>query len=275
MSPPVVGVHGIGNLQVRATPEAAADVLSARWTAGLRRGLGADAATQVQVSYYAHRLASQNSQAGVELESLDDVAYRLLLAWAGELGAPDEVAQGRLTAPARAAADWIAHRFGAERTLVRRFVARFCPEVATYLDDPGRRGAARDDVADTVAAHRPRVVIAHSLGSVVAYEALWAHPSPTVELLVTVGSPLGLPGAIFDRLQPAPTARRGQRPPGVQRWVNIADPGDLVAIPRAGLAGLFEGIDADLTTPIGIFDFHKVLNYLSCPTTAGAVAAAL
>ncbi|NMO88215.1 hypothetical protein [Actinomycetospora sp. TBRC 11914] len=75
-----------------------------------------------------------------------------------------------------------------ERGLVRRFVALFCSEVATYLDEPDRREAARDDVADRLAAVAPRVVIAHSLGSVVAYEALWARHAPAVELLVTLGA---------------------------------------------------------------------------------------
>jgi hypothetical protein len=53
----------------------------------------------------------------------------------------------------------------------------------------------------------------------------------------------------------------------VRRWINIADPGDLIAVPR-GLPRFFKGIDADLTTPIGVFDFHKVTGYLSCTTTA-------
>ena len=38
--------------------------------------------------------------------------------------------------------------------------------------------------------------MAHSLGTVVAYEALHVHLDPHVCLLVTVRSPLALPGAI-------------------------------------------------------------------------------
>ena len=38
--------------------------------------------------------------------------------------------------------------------------------------------------------------MAHFLGTVVAYEALHAHPDLHVYLLVTPGSPLALPGAI-------------------------------------------------------------------------------
>ncbi|MBB6547170.1 hypothetical protein [Nonomuraea rubra] len=61
--------------------------------------------------------------------------------------------------------------------------------------------------------------MAHSLGSVVVYEVLWAHPDLRVNRLVTLGSPLGMPGVVFDRLDPAP-GQRGSRPPGVSEWVN-------------------------------------------------------
>jgi hypothetical protein len=30
---------------------------------------------------------------------------------------------------------------------------------------------------------------------------------------------------------------------------------------------LLDGIDADLVTPIGVFNTHKVIGYLACPTT--------
>ncbi|MFD5750679.1 DAK2 domain-containing protein [Streptomyces sp. NPDC127033] len=60
-----------------------------------------------------------------------------------------------------------------------------------------------------------------------------AHPGLGVEVLVTVGSPLGVPGAVFDMLDPAPdTSGNGTRPPGIRHWANIAEAGDLVALPR-------------------------------------------
>ena len=48
------------------------------------------------------------------------------------------------------------------------------------------------------------MLVGHSLGSVVAYEALCANPEWPVRMLVTLGSPLGIPNLIFDRLEPAP-----------------------------------------------------------------------
>jgi len=270
----VVGIHGIGNRQAARTPEEAAANLGRRWTSAIRRGLGADSGVEAVVAYYAHHLATDTAQGVGDPAQLTEPEQRLLLAWAVALDAPVEVAQGRLTQPARAAADWIARRFGLSSRLVRLLVTTFCREVHCYLSDPIRRAAVQSTVADTITAERARVVLAHSLGSVVAYETLWAHPDLQVELLITLGSPLGMPDVIVDRLQPTPVDRRGARPPGVRRWINIADPGDIVAIPR-GLAGSFAGIDADLTTPVGVFDFHKVTGYLSTTTTAAALATLL
>ena len=48
------------------------------------------------------------------------------------------------------------------------------------------------------------VVVAHSLGSVVAYEVLCAKTDLAVPSFVTLGSPLGLPNLVFDRLEPKP-----------------------------------------------------------------------
>jgi hypothetical protein len=251
----ILGVHGIGNHQPRRTPGEAAERLRAVWAAAL----GAD----LRVAYYAPALHRERAQGADTVESLDDDSVQALLDWVGALGAPAEVSQGRLTQPARQAASWIANRFGLDNKAVSAFVAVFCREVRTYLRDPAARAEARETVADAISTHRPRVVLAHSLGSVVAYETLWAYPEIRIDLLVTLGSPLAMPGVVFDRLDPAPAAGRGARPPTVDRWVNIADVGDLVAVPR-WLGQRFTGVDSDLEAVIGTFDFHKVRNYLGC-----------
>jgi len=274
MSAGIVGVHGIWNLQRGKSPAEAAKVLSSRWTAALRRGLGQYSSMNASVSYYSHHLASEAAQGISDPEYLDEPEQEMLLRWASELGAPGEIAQGRLTQPARAAAEWIACRFGLDSRLVKILASSFCREVYCYLSDPSRRGRVRNAVAETIAATRPRVVIGHSLGSVVAYETLWARPDLPVELFLTVGSPLALPDVVFPKLEPTPSKGRGQRPPWVRHWVNVSDSGDFVAIPRK-LSDYFDGVDADLTTPIGVFDMHKVSNYLACTTTAAALATSL
>ncbi|MHB9856612.1 hypothetical protein ACSYGO_46300 [Streptomyces krungchingensis] len=107
-------------------------------------------------------------------------------------------------------------------------------QVNRYLTDPDLRAQA---LARVVAAIREdtRVVVAHSLGSVVAYEALCARPGHQVRALVTIGSPLGIDNLILHRLQPAPLALGGKAqgvwPGGAGLvWTNLADDGDVVAL---------------------------------------------
>ncbi len=73
-------------------------------------------------------------------------------------------------------------------------------------------------------------------------------------------------GVVFDRLRPAPEGR-GTRPPGLGRWGNLADAGDIFAVPRE-LRERFDGIDAhppDLR--VGGWDFHTARNHLACKET--------
>jgi len=113
-------------------------------------------------------------------------------------------------------------------------------------------------------------VIAHSLGAVVAYEALHAHPELQVDLLVTLGSPLALPGAVFDRLHPRPCSGIGRRPANVRNWVNISDYGDPIAILRP-FTTYFPSVDLDLTESVGLFDFHRAARYLACASLAATL----
>jgi len=251
----IVGVHGVGNYDAAGTPAQAAERLAAAWAEAL--GIDVD----LRVAYYAHHLHGETAQSIADIDALDDQTAELVLAWGLALGAPAELTQGPATMPLRHLADWVARRYGLKSKLVRWFVVTFFREVAAYLREPEGTGraAARDEVAALIDAHRPDVVIAHSLGSVVTYEALSANPRFDVGLLVTLGSPLGMPDVVYDRLLPAPPVR----PACVRHWVNVADIGDLVAIPRK-LGGLFT-TDADHEETIGLFDFHRVRKYLAAP----------
>ncbi|MFE7032409.1 serine peptidase [Streptomyces sp. NPDC057621] len=219
---------------------------------------------EVVVAYYADLLSRRGSQGPDDLESLDEFERELVGLWLESCGLPEATAAGRSTAPLRQALAWLARSRGLGRPAVEWFVAVCFREVAAYLRDPVRE-QVRSRVAEALAKQRPTVVIAHSLGSVVAYETLWAHPELQVDLLVTLGSPLALPHAVFPRLQPAPVEKKGRRPPNVTRWVNIADPGDLVAIPPGGVRDGFLGVQELEGQPIHAFDFHKAVNYLATP----------
>jgi alpha/beta hydrolase family protein len=146
-------------------------------------------------------------------------------------------------------------------------------DAAAYLNHPDRRQAVRRQLAETINRLRPDVIIAHSLGSFVTYEVLSANPAPTGALLITAGSPLAMPGAIFDHLKPPPTPNSrdgyGVKPSNVRKWINLADPGDIVAIPRP-LHRRFRGIEPtdDHTTSIGMVSTHSFTSYLAHPLTS-------
>jgi hypothetical protein len=105
-------------------------------------------------------------------------------------------------------------------------------QVHKYFTDRELRPKIRAAV-DAAIADDTRVIVAHSLGSVVAYEVLCTRPGPERQAFVTLGSPLGLSNLIFDRLDPRPRPPgdepRGHWPGPVRAWTNIADQGDVVA----------------------------------------------
>jgi hypothetical protein len=105
-------------------------------------------------------------------------------------------------------------------------------QVRRYLQEPDLRMAARARLSALIDSDT-RVVVAHSLGTVVAYEALCALPNHQVRAFITLGSPLGIQNLVFDRLDPTPLAGRAQWPgSGELLWTNVADSGDVVALEK-------------------------------------------
>ncbi|MFE5564856.1 serine peptidase [Amycolatopsis japonica] len=268
----IIGVHGVGNHRPGETPEQAGRALSAIWQRHLSDHLPEPCV--VEVAYYADHLRTPGKQGTDGLDNLPEDAEQMLRTWLESLDLPVQGRQGWGTWPIRQALAWVAERRRLSPHLVNLFVATFFREVATYLgrtEDPART-AARDRVVRAIREKETNVVIAHSLGSVVAYEALWACKDVQVDLLITLGSPLALPHAVFPRLRPAPADDLGARPPGVARWVNIADPGDLVAVPRFGVSRRFSGVDVDEHSVVHAFDFHLAANYLACDALASVLS---
>jgi hypothetical protein len=145
---------------------------------------------------------------------------------------PDEEVLSRTpSAVRRALAALSASRFFAG--IAERSFIGALKQVSAYFCDDEIRAAVREKVALTMA-DDTRLVIGHSLGSVVGYEVLFSHPRPRIKGLITLGSPLGLRNLIFDRLRPAPVPiGEGGRVvgvwPPVRMWGNVADDGDIVA----------------------------------------------
>ncbi|WP_055568912.1 hypothetical protein [Streptomyces atriruber] len=214
-----------------------------------------------------------------------DVA--LLLAWwrQAALAEPDRVPPLEVPGTAKAATPLLVQR--ALRALVRsRFFARagepfmigVLSQVRRYFtetDDGGARARAQEAVAAAVR-EDTRVLVGHSLGSVIAYEALCAHPEWPVRTLVTIGSPLGVPNFVFDRLSPRPVAGLGRWPGAVDRWTNLCDSRDVVALTKE-LAPLFPDGGRrvhDVLVHNG-WQAHAVERHLTAAETGEAIAAGL
>ena len=80
----------------------------------------------------------------------------------------------------------------------------------------------------------PVLLIAHSMGSVIAYDSLWelAHSTrdrADVDLLLTMGSPLGQ-RYMQQRLKGAGNTGYDRYPNNVRQWKNLAAIGDLTAL---------------------------------------------
>ncbi|MEU4300117.1 hypothetical protein [Kitasatospora aureofaciens] len=228
----------------------------------------------VVVVYYADLLREfreQGRQSGAEdeLDELTDVEADLLthllyLHRSDNRRAGTTVPQGRLTAPHRRWIADLAESWACGERIVEWFVVRFVKEVAAYQATGMIRERVQDRLRTALEQHRPDVLIAHSLGSVVAYETLHLLQDDTapIPLWVTLGSPLAIPTAVFDRLTPPPADGLGTRPAAVKRWANLADVGDLVAVPPKGISRRFHGVESDESCSIDALDFHLAGNYL-------------
>jgi len=91
---------------------------------------------------------------------------------------------------------------------------------------------------------------------------------------VTLGSPLGIPKLVFDRLTPVPADGCGAWPGTVTSWVNVADPDDIVAL-RKQLAGLFPGASPGNPVDDRLVDNgdqpHAIDRYLNARQTGSAL----
>ncbi|GGU41822.1 hypothetical protein GCM10010244_79980 [Streptomyces coeruleorubidus] len=151
-------------------------------------------------------------------------------------------------------------------------------QVARYLNRRGAKAAlgaaVRARVLDDWDPSRPLVVVAHSLGTVVAYEALHEYEGQ-VALWVTLGSPLALGGVVLQRLVPRPPSC----PENVGAWLNFWDRDDVIAgRPRLAdwIAPSSRGVKAE-TAPVrsGGLWTHTATKYLEHAEVAGPIVEAL
>jgi hypothetical protein len=266
------------------------------WRAGER------AEIDVRMAYYGTCFIDEGAQGDGEIDldtavlppGTDELAEQLALTWlqaAAEFAsdptdrrtASDELADiagtagqaqgpgalGRPVLNALADLRWFAP-FG--MAVAGRFVWKALTQVSRYLNDDDLRTWAQDQVLGWIG-EDTRLVIGHSLGSVVAYEAM--HRSEHPVALITLGSPLGLQGVVYPRLRPQPP----RVPASVTRWENIAAEDDLVAA-RLDLEPYFDPADGSAVKPVShIVDTgakpHRIEHYLTKPRCGRIVAETL
>jgi len=277
----VVGVHGVGH------QFGGENTLRAEWLPALKDGLARverrlPSDDDFSCAFYGNLFRPKGKPAGDPPFDASDVAdgweRELLELWWREAARTDSAVHGpdartKLSTPnvvQRALNALSQSSFFAG--LAERALIFDLKQVRRYIDEPEIRHAARASVERAVLPDT-KVIIAHSLGSVVAYETLCAHPEWPVRTFVTIGSPLGIANLIFDKLQPSPNQGVGVWPLGIERWFNIADKGDVVALVKQ-LASCFGRRISDHLIDNGA-KAHGSARYLTSQELGHAVASEL
>jgi predicted alpha/beta hydrolase family esterase len=226
--------------------------LKARWMPALRDGLwhhGADLdASEVEVCFYGDLFRRHPGT---------DADHQLKESRAGIAEALNHIAGGDALAALGEAANEAAFD-------------RMVDMVTIMTTEPDLRDRLRARI-ESVVGSDTRVLVAHSLGSVLSYTALANHPGWAVGTFVTLGSPLGAPMA-FDTLEPAPVGGRGAWPGPIERWVNVRAHND-----KAAAVSLVEKFGSRVEEHL-IDNGHRPHApepYLNASATGAAIAAAL
>ena len=122
------------------------------------------------------------------------------------------------------------------------------------------------------------LLIGHSLGSVIAYDALWelSHienlPSK-VDMFLTIGSPLGM-NYVQRRLAGHNYSDSKKYPTNINLWINISAEGDITALDRIFANDFSEMIELGLIDKIedhceGIYNFFRNEEGLNCHRSYG------
>jgi subtilisin family serine protease len=156
------------------------------------------------------------------------------------------------------------------RAIVTRLITRlFLHDVRDFLFDSERRGRMEDTLRRRIASGGgPFIVVAHSQGSMIAYDVLRALKAEDadVRLFLTIGSPLGM-DEVQDVLKDIGGPLRV--PECVARWVNVAERLDPVALDpelkgefaRNGRGAQVE--DVDVRNPDWQTNPHSSTGYLA------------
>ena len=280
----IVGVHGLS----RKPPE---PQLTDDWLRSLREGLGRNDGLDVaperlglELVYWADWLQAQPYGPGEDPEPYTPAPGTEALPgyknrWFDQVlvdvldRVTDPLDWGGALEPLDALKRYVGLDEVATRLLQKRLV-----DLGTYYLDQDKRAQLRGRLAQKLMAHRGKrvMLIAHSMGSIIAYDVLRdlgrELTGMQVDHLVTIGSPLGMPYVLYKIRQENASIRT---PSIVRRWTNLADRRDPVAV-DVHLADEFEPNDRGVSVedrlvingyvaPSGKPNHHKIYGYLRTP----------
>ncbi len=140
-------------------------------------------------------------------------------------------------------------------------------QAKNYLTKPHIRASVLDRVLKDLPTQGRLVIVAHSLGSVIAADLVRRLP-PDVDVvgMVTIGSPLAHPQFHVDKL----ASSLADPPANLGWWVNFWNPADPVTTHK-GVSSVFPWLlDQRVRTPVGP-QAHGAVTYLSNEVVATAI----
>ncbi len=283
----IVFIHGINN------EEETADTIRTSWQRALegtwdKLNLPRPTPPAIDVAYYAKTLANaatggdtSTAMGGPGATNTSD-AIALLQAYANAAGVTTEELEAeaeRQGVPREAVAQgaphegWIIAFAGLLEGILPDkglFVAKqFLRQAAIYISNKALAAKVDAEVEAQVFDGRPdpTIIVAHSLGTVIAYRLLAGRrlAGRDAPLFITLGSPLSV--SMFKPILPP----RGSMPkPPIAKWINGRHVDDFVTLGRAitkesiGFADVVDITDIDNPDD----DKHNVVRYLASPSIA-------
>ena len=219
----VVYIHGIGN---KVPPR----VLKEQWDRAL---FGAPAEETTRLAYWAdlfHPEPLPPGQTGARASAVASAADPddQVAAYGKDAAAFARKLERKLRGtPPRGKSAKVLPPF-LRRTLTKWITREFVRDVAAYFYDDAMRTAMKARLSELLLPERaPFLVIAHSMGTVIAYDVLHDLAGKgLVTDLITIGSPLGI-AEVEDHVR-----RPLAVPKGLKSWWNFADASDPIALDR-------------------------------------------
>jgi len=276
----LIGIHGLKN-----KPEP--DILRGWWTAAISEGISRNCEGQkidvdFALAYWASVVHSRPVVVAEEAEPYVAAGGSGPLPKAGM--SVRRIAAARIQEGAGKVLELV---FGTPVTedVVREALKTEAPDLHRYKYDRAARDAMqerlREQLRTALAGGRQIMLIAHSMGSIIAYDVLATAsrslPGLRISHFVTVGSPLGL--APVKEIIAAPL----RVPECVARWSNLADPRDRVARWDTRLSSDYSENSAGTAisdhlvingyvSPSGKSNPHKIYGYLRTPEMSELIA---